>query len=127
MQSQAAQICSSVTQLSSMAAPRNDPEKMIMGRRELLVLLTNHPKLLDALMNFRRRKPMVGGMTHRDSSHLILESVSSTITLSLGTERGGRWVIPGDNSELQWAGLQAWEGLLLQRAFLGQGVVLKIG
>lgn len=107
MYSQATQFCSSATQLSSMAATKNDPETMVLGRRELLLLLTNHPKLLVALMNVRRRKPVVGGMKCRDSSHLILESVSSTITLLPGTESGGRWVIPGDSSDLRWAGLQA--------------------
>lgn len=46
---------------------------------ELLLLLTNHPKLLVAFMSFRRRKPVVSGMTCRASSHLILESVSGLV------------------------------------------------
>lgn len=85
MHSQAAQFSSSAVQVSSMAAARNDPETMILGRREMFLLLTNHPKLLLALMNFSRRKPVVGGMAHRDSSHPI-----AAPSLCLRRQRVGR-------------------------------------
>jgi len=96
-----------------MAAARNDPETMVLGRTELPLLPTNNPKLLVALMKFGMRKPLVGGMTHRDSCCLILEPGSNAFTLSPGTDSGGRWVIQGDKPDLWWAGLQAFEGLLL--------------
>lgn len=79
MCSQATQFCS-----SAMAAARSDPEMTILGRNEVFLLLANQLKLLVVLMNFRRRKIAVGGMAHRDSSHLVPESVSSTIASSPG-------------------------------------------
>lgn len=91
------------------------------------MLLKNHPKLLVAPMDFRSRKPVVRGMMHGASSHLILESVSSTITLPPGTESGGRWIVSEGNADLWWNGLQAWEGVLLYHVFLGQGLFLKGG
>lgn len=69
-----------------MAAGRSDPEITILGRNEMFLLLTSQIKLLVMLMNLRRRKIVVGGMAHRDSSHLELESVSSTITSPPGRD-----------------------------------------
>lgn len=59
---------------------------MILGRNEVFLLLTNQLKLLVMLMNLRRRKIVVGEMAHRDSSQLVLEFVSSTITSSPGMD-----------------------------------------
>lgn len=67
-----------------MAAARSDLEMKILGRNEVFLLLKTQLKMLVMLMNLRRRKIVVGGMAHRDSSHLLLESVSSTITSSPG-------------------------------------------
>lgn len=97
MYSQATQFCS-----SALAAAGSDPEVTILGRNEVFLLLTNQLKLLVMLMNLRRRKTVVGGMAHRDSSHLVLESVSTTITSSpgidwkeMGHPRRGLWSLVG--------------------------------